>query len=298
MDTSEVRMAGPRKLHAAWAEVHNRKVLLPPTVCIELAWEAVPPDAVNGISQAEHRLRNEDIDIQTELRLEKQAWWANVWRDASSPYEAIELTPDQEKLKTEIAEQMTAECFNNAAGHNIPEHRDTLIIAETLAVGGKLLLTSNIRSIKHDVVNEWTTKNGKKVGFKPQPVLYPADPSFLEWTNKDEELKLWTHAGLIACWPQNDDAPANEVVKKTLNNLKKFTQKRGGPLRGSAKRLIRALERNPKQMDLVEETRQHLPSPTIATDRQHPTFPERPSAETARQRYRNAPKRKPWTPLR
>ena len=298
VDTNELRYAGPRKLQAAWAEVHNRKVLLPPTVCIELAWEAVPPDAVNGRSQAEHRLKHENVDDETKLRLKKQAWWANMWRDANSPYQAVELTPKQEQLKNEIAEQITAECFKNADLYNVPEHRDTLIVAETLAFGGRLLLTSNIRSIKHEVVNKWAKENGSKLGFRPEPVIYPTDPTLLEWTGRKGELELWTHAGLIACWPKNDDAPAMEVLRKTIGDLKKFTQKPGAPLRGSSRRLIRALERHPNPIGLIEETRKHLPSPTITRDRQHPTFPERPSAEAAQKRYQQAPERKPWTPNR
>ena len=185
LDANEVWSAGPRKLQAAWAEVHNRKVLLPPTVCIELAWQAVPPNAVNGISQAEHRLIHETLDDKTKLELRKNAWWANVWRDDNSPYQAITLTPDQDKLKREIAAQIDPACFENAARHNVPAHRDTLIIAETLAVGGRLLLTSNMRSIKHKIVNEWATNNGARLGFKARPVVYPTDPTVFGYRVQD-----------------------------------------------------------------------------------------------------------------
>jgi hypothetical protein len=37
VDTTEVLRPGPRKLHAAWAELDGRKLLMPPTVATELA---------------------------------------------------------------------------------------------------------------------------------------------------------------------------------------------------------------------------------------------------------------------
>ena len=46
LDTSELVRPVTRKLHAAWAELGGTKAAVPPTVALELAPQAVPPDAV------------------------------------------------------------------------------------------------------------------------------------------------------------------------------------------------------------------------------------------------------------
>ena len=43
-DTTELYRTGPRKFHAAWAEINGYKVSVPPTVARELAPNGMPGD--------------------------------------------------------------------------------------------------------------------------------------------------------------------------------------------------------------------------------------------------------------
>ena len=75
-DTTEVIRTGTRKFHAAWAEGHNRKVIVPPT------------------------------------------------------------------------EKIPSECFPRSRAVQIEEHPDTLVICQSMALGAKVLLTSDDETIK------------------------------------------------------------------------------------------------------------------------------------------------------
>ena len=114
--------------------------------------------------------------------------------------------------------------------------------------------------------------NGARYGFRPEPVLYQADATFVDWTKDRAALERWIQAGLLACWPEDDDAPARTVIERTLAGITALTHGSGGKLPEAGARLINALEQHPYPIALVERTRRLFPSPTVRTDRGHPTL--------------------------
>lgn len=154
VDTTEVLRPWPRKLHAALAEIAGRKVLVPPTVATELA-PLVAPEGLNvRTSEAEQLLKaNPQLGKSRRREVEQQAWWASVWRDDKSPYGIIQLTEEQRELTNQLRKSLPVTGFRNAKAGYVADHRDARIVAESMAVGAKVLLTSNLRSIEHDAVN-------------------------------------------------------------------------------------------------------------------------------------------------
>lgn len=275
LDTSEVLRAGPRNLHAAWMEVHNRKTVVTATVGEELAPTAIPPDAIDGKSAAEAMLQDKSNPPTGRRRrqLEAQSWWANVWRDPNSPYELRQLSDDETRLSRDLARAIPAKCFTGAKPAYIADHRDTKIVCEALVAGATLLLTSNMRTIKHERINAWCSENGDRFGFKPKPVVYHADATMTGWLKNDEELERGLKAAFLACWPDRNDASHSEVLRKTYNDLRRITGRPESPLHNFGKKLLTGLEARTVWGPLIEETRRQLPSPTVDTDRQHPGFP-------------------------
>ena len=273
LDTSELLRPLPRKLHTAWAEIHERKTAMSPTVAQELAPEGRRTRAFDGVSAAERMLRQNDgtLTRRDETRLRIQGWWARMWRDETSPYLLAELTNAQDRLATELARQIDPKCFPAARPGYVSDHRDTQIICESLALRATVLLTSNMRTIDHERVNEWAVANGDRLGFRPAPVVYQADETLLRWTDNAAELERWLQAGLMACWPSRDDAPAVEVVNKTIDEVGRMASGTGGRLRNAGVRLVETLRDHPDREGLVERTRALLPSATIESDREHPT---------------------------
>ena len=274
LDTTELLRVMPRKLHAAWAELSGTRIRMSPAVADELAPAGVLQSRTTALSVAEDLLRPDApaLDDHRRQQLERQAWWAAMWRDPESPYEKLELTPEQRELNAKLLENLPRECFPTANPLLLADNRDTQIVGETLALGGKMLLTSNMRTIDHIRLNDWAVDNGGRFGFAPEPVVFQADDQMVRWTRPQAARTLWIQAGLIASWPARDDASAEQVIRATIENVGNLVRA-GGPLPNAGARLLNELESHPDPVDLVERTRRRFPSPTITTDRAHPSYP-------------------------
>jgi hypothetical protein len=274
LDTTELLRVMPRKLHAAWAELSGTKTRMSPAVAGELAPAGVLQSRTTALSVAEDLLRPDApaLDDDRRQQLERQAWWAAMWRDPESPYEKMELTPEQRELNATLLVNLPRECFPTANPLLLVDNRDTQIVGETLALGGKMLLTSNMRTIDHIRLNDWAVDNGGRFGFAPEPVVFQADDQMVRWTRSTAARALWIQAGMIASWPARDDASAEQIIRATIENVGNLVRA-GGPLPNASARLLNELENHPNPVDLVERTRRRFPSPTIATDRAHPSYP-------------------------
>ncbi len=275
VDTSELKRPMQRKLHAAWRELHNRQVLAPPSVARELAPLAADTIWSRRKSAAETLLDDADLPGERRAELLQQAWWARMWRNTSSPYRIVPLSTEQQTLASELITEIDARCFPTTDPDDIGDHADARIVCESMALGAKMLLTSNMRTIDHIEVNNWATENGERLGFNPEPVLFQADATLSEWTSKPADLEQWIQAGFLACWPHDDKASAKEVIERTLDGISAMARGSGGKLTMTSARLINGLENHPDPIRLVERTRARLPSQTIQTDRAHPSYPLR-----------------------
>ena len=273
LDTTELLRVMPRKLHAAWAELCGTKARMPPTVAAELAPAGVLQSRTTALSVAEELLQPDApaLDAERRQQLERQAWWAAMWRDPESPYEKLELTAEQRELHTLLLANLPRECFPTANPLLLADNRDTQIVGETLALGGKMLLTSNMRTIDHIRLNDWAVDNGDRFGFKPEPVVFQADDQLVRWTRSPAAGERWIQAGMLAS--SRDEASAEQVIRATVENIGTLVRI-GGPLPNASARLLNELENHPNPVDLVERTRHRFPSPTVTTDRAHPSYPD------------------------
>ena len=278
VDTTEVLRPWPRKLHAALAEIAGRKVLVPPTVATELA-PLVAPEGLNvRTSEAEQLLKaNPQLGKSRRREVEQQAWWASVWRDDKSPYGIIQLTEEQRELTNQLRKSLPVTGFRNAKAGYVADHRDARIVAESMAVGAKVLLTSNLRSIEHDAVNAWAVANGPRFGLRAEAVVHEADGVLTAQAQGRDGRDRLVQAGLMACWPLDDRTAADAIIDAATSRIRKASQQSGRlPETGAV--LVDALQDKDRARELVERVRQGLPSAAITTDREHPSFPEAPAA--------------------
>ncbi len=94
-----------------------------------------------------------------------------MWREEQSPYRVIELNEEQDRVYRNLLRAIDPGCFRNANAAFVSEHRDTQIICESIAVNATMLMTSNMRSIDRERVNEWAINNGDRLGFAAEPVV-------------------------------------------------------------------------------------------------------------------------------
>ena len=146
VDTSELKRPTQRKLHAAWHELHGRRVLAPPSVATDLAPLAAGVVWGGGRSAAETELAAGRADLPERRRseLQRQAWWAEMWGSEESPYRIVGLSPEQEELAERIRTAIDPRCFPTTDPEDIPDLADAAIVTESIVLGAKMLLTSNL----------------------------------------------------------------------------------------------------------------------------------------------------------
>ena len=104
-------------------------------------------------------------------------------------------------------------------------------------------------------------------------MVFQADDQLVRWTRTTAAVERWIQAGMLASWPARDDASAEQVIRATVKNIGTLVST-GGPLPTASARLLNELENHPNPVDLVDRTRRRFPSPTITTDRTHPSYPD------------------------
>ena len=277
-DTTEVLRVWPRKLHAALAELEGTAITVPPTVGVELAPMASPEGIAEGDTEAERRARGDEQQIGKERmnQIRRQAWWARMWRDETSPYKIVTLSDEQLALAERIRHMLPHKCFDNSRGLYAGDHRDAQIVCESLALNAKVLMTSNLRSINHNALNAWVVEEGARNGFRPEPVVYEADGVLVEKARKPEGHERLLKAALISQWPADDRTAADTVVEQTRQRIDQLVQG-GAALKNAGQLIIDGLGELKRARSLVEEIRGKMPLRTITSDREHPSFPQDPA---------------------
>ena len=269
-DTTELFRNGTRKFHAAWTEIHDDHVNITPTVARELAPQVAVPGWRTKVSEPERPLAQaasgtEDQDDATKLRREHQAWWARMWRSADSPYKLHDLTNEQENRFEALLNAIPAECFPAVNEDTIPLHRDTRIVCETAALGGRMLLTSNMGTMQHEQVNRWFKANGPRFGLPARGVIFRTDAALSAELQRPRELQRGLQAALLSTWTKHERSQ-DQIVSDCLNRLKRMYASTGGQLRATARLLHDGLRRHPNPEKLVVDVRLRLPSRAAESD--------------------------------
>ena len=271
VDTTEVSGHTQRQIHAAWAELHGQRLLVPPAVALEVAPGGSFRPGVE--SEAEQELRHGTVAASRQKEVAIYAWWTRQWRNPKGAYGVVVPTPEQEQLASDIQHAIEKRCFPNTPSHKFEQATgDPRIVAETLAVGGTMLLTSDRKTIDRRRVNEWAVANGDRMGFAGRKVVFLADLALLVETREPKERERWLQAGLIAAWPAADNPSVDDVANATKRAIASMTHGTGGKLKRSGQQLLDTLAEHPSLKGLVERTRARFPSATIDAERQHPTY--------------------------
>ena len=264
VDSTELSGHTQRQLHAAWRELHGERLLVPPAVALEVAPRAAGAFRYGEESEAERELRRHPEvsgDRSKELRI--QAWWARQWRKADGPYGVVVPSVEQEQLAAEIQRAIDKACFPLARPDEFQgETGDPRIVAETLALRGQMLLTSDINTIDRNLVNEWAVTNGTRLGFEPRDVVFVADQMLMAWTRQPAARERWLQAGLMAAWPADDNPSTEQVADATERAIRRMCRGTGGKLKEAGGQILNGLRGHPDLAGLIERTRAKLPGAT------------------------------------
>jgi len=267
--TNVLRHPTARSLHAAWLELKDANMGILPTVADQLA-----PTSAGAIGSGSN-LAGRLLDYHgargatpTTRRLAEESWWWTVWEDDSSPYVVIEFTRSYSEQVKRLLDEIDPRGFPGCRPDRIRHSAEAHIVCETIALEGWLCLQTDMRIIDHVEVNRWAAEAGHRNTDTADKLLYDADVSMVQWTYKPEDIQRWIQAGLLACWPDDDGAPAADVLRNTRRHIGAMTL--SGTLPASGQRLLNCLGTHPDPIGLVEETRKRLPSATVDAERRHP----------------------------
>ena len=267
--THELRHPTARGLLAAWLELKERKVGILPTIAEQLA-----PTSAGAINSGtdlaanlleHHRARGA---MHAAQHLAEESWWWKVWNDGSSPYVVIRPPRTCTDRAVRLLDEIDPRGFPGCRPDDIRRNAEARIVCETIACEAWLCLRTEMTVIDHVEVNRWAVEAGHRGKHAGGLVLYDADIAMVSWTYEPEDIQRWTQAGLLACWPEDDDAPAGDVLRNTRRHVRAMAL--SGTFPAAGQRLLNLLDTHPDPIGLVEETRRRLPSPTVEAERRHP----------------------------
>ena len=272
---SELVHPTARSLHAARIELMDSKVVIPLSVAEQIA--PISAGAIGtgtdlaGTLLDHHRANG---SMHSSLRLAEESWWSRMWNDRNSPYAVIRPRMFEENVVTNLLDDIDPRGFPNCPPDEVHRSTEARTVCETIALCGWLCLRDDLRVIDTVEVNRWAVENGHRTKDTSDLLLYDSDTTLVNWTYKPHDIQHLVQAGLLACWPDDDDAPAGDVLRNTRSRITAMIHT--GTLPRTGQRLLNCLSTHPDPIGLVEQTRELLPSPTVEAERLHPRRHERP----------------------
>ena len=168
-----------------------------------------------------------------------------------------------------IARNIDREAFPKVAPEDVPTHPDAVIISQALAAGETIVLTGNMNSVKHDIVNRWIQTRGREHGVRPAQILHVQDALMPRLFNNAKRRLRLCEIAVAAAWPENPNASFDDVEKSLTGMLGAMP---GAKLEDTAKRIETAWHSARDRKSIVERVRRQLPHATRASERRHPTY--------------------------
>jgi hypothetical protein len=287
--TSVLQEPTSRNLLAAWMELEH--LYLPMSLSVAEQLAPITASAIGTTAElAERLLENQRTNGWMENRqLAEEAWWNKVWRERDTPYEVMRLSHNQDETVTALLHEIDPRGFPGCPPDQVRSSPAARTVCETVVLGGWLCLRDNLGEIDSIEINRWAIENGHRENNASSRLLYDADMTFVNWTYEVKDIQRLLQASLLACWPDDDNAPARDVLRRTRGRIAAMTRTETLPATGQ--RILNCLTTHPDPLGLVEDTRTLLPSPTVNAERLHPNHhagpqaPQPHQAQAPRDRY-------------
>ena len=285
--TNELKHPTARSLHAAWLELEDMRLGMPPTVTEQLAptsASAIHTGTNLAAALLEHRRAHGPAP--SDDRLAEEAWWWTVWNNPDSPYVALPLFRQHADHVRALLDEIDPRGFPGCRPDEIGRNPEARILCETIAFDEWLCLQTDMYFVDHVEINRWAVESGHVPDGRR--LIYDTDVSLIEWSYRRDGIHRLLQAGLLACWPA-DNAPAAEVLRSTRHEIGAMML--AGKLPQTGRRLLNCLRTHPDAIGLVDQTRQLLPSRTVEAERRHPRHRAAPPVPARAPEPQKAPDR-------
>ena len=286
-----------RRFHATDIELAGGYVQVVPAVAARMT----PQVRVGAWSFTETTLHQaEQIEAQRgrtdEVRnLREQRWWARQWRQRNGLYRVRELSPAEDALARRLLgrDGIPPECFPRAEG-TLVDDNDAQIIAQVIAGGGTLLLTSNMVMVRDGMLQEWFDRHHNEwPGVQARQLVQRVDELFCRWWQHRRGPEVLTRTALAAFWPEDASASPELVRIHAEEGLEAMAR---GHFPRFAPQVREHIQLAHDVAGQIEAVRRNLPHRTRQAEAErramietHPSFgheaAERPVAEHESGRY-------------
>ena len=272
VDANRLMFPTQRRFNAAWQEAAGRKLRLLPQVALEMTHRRIDPgDLENEIERARtnlERVRNSATHRELLLR-ESDLWWSEELLRPDSPYELIAMQTEERERAEAICENIDPRAFPGMRAEEVPTNSDTMIIAQALVTGQKMLITGNMRLIEHNDVHAWAARHQEEYGIKHPDILYVQDEIMPKIFAGPEGKDALCRIGLAAAWPDNPQATMEEV-KERLTGM--ISAMKGARLEETGIVIAQTWRMTPDPEGMLESVRARLPVRMRGSEARHPTF--------------------------
>ena len=292
-DQNRVVRPTDRRWHAADLEYCGLRLLTVPAMAAKLA----PNVAVGAWGRNEQQLAQLAREAREEgrgldvRRLQTQRWWNAQWRQEGGLYGVDRLTRDEYALSEALLgpNGLPPDAFPRLDGP-VEEHNDAQILAQVVARGGTMLITSDSEFVDEVELARWRREEGSAWRLRVEHVVYDADALYTGWAMHPGIGDRFVRTALGAYWPAEAGAGVNRIRESVHAGVEGL---RKGHMPRLARHLATQLERRRDVLELIEKVRRRLPEKMRRGEEELRRMREIGSAGQPRQGPQQAPAA-PW----
>ena len=198
-DTNRLKHPAQRMFHSAWAELRGERIWLTRTIAGELSRERLERGDADELAAA-RAARQARGAAAGGRRYENELWWLDQMCGGQGIMR-VHAVEEEEARRIEDARRSLDDHFAGSTGgiQGVRGEADAAILCEVLASGGSVVLTQNIVSMRHDLINEWAMEYAEERRLEPRELVLEADATIAADAEREEgrSTLMQTVCGLL-----------------------------------------------------------------------------------------------------
>ena len=219
-----------RRFHCTWEELRGARAWITPRVARECLSQGTPENLEQTRGQAVAICEDDSTGRLARRDAAQDIWWIDEWRSSNGIVGLQVLDEHMDNIRTELLEKMPHELFHTDSQEALEESADARIVAEVVACGAELLLSSNFNTVEIQDLNAWLHKHryaASAQGTGPVHIVDNYVHECMETTEQGRTLGL--QALLAGFWPEDRNCDAEEVKANATEAIGRM-QSKGGHL--------------------------------------------------------------------
>ena len=215
-----------RRFHCTWEELRGARAWITPRVARECLSRGDPENLERTRREAVAICENEATRALARRDAAQDIWWIDEWCSTSGIVGLAVLDERMDEVRTELLEKIPPRLFHTENQEALEAHPDARIVAEVVACGAELLLSSNFNTVEIDELNEWLHKSGYATRGEGSGPVHVVDSYVHECMETMEEGRLLgLKAVLAGFWPEDRNCDVDEVQASAMEAIARMQSK-------------------------------------------------------------------------